>query len=92
MPCYPYLPGGLRPLRVKGGRPTGPLQKSALAVRARLETRLQTHLHIYLLAFCLAVAANMTASQRSWSILALTLSYSALMLLIWLHLRFPPAQ
>jgi hypothetical protein len=44
----------------------------------------------YLLAFCLALVADMTAPERSWSILALTLSYSVLMLLIWLHQRFPP--
>jgi hypothetical protein len=44
---------------------------------------------IYIIAFALAVVAQMSAPERSWSILALTLSYGFLMLLIWLHDRYP---
>ncbi len=44
---------------------------------------------IYLAAFAFAVLAEMTGSERSWAVLALTLSYGVLMFLIWLHQRFP---
>jgi Na+/proline symporter len=44
----------------------------------------------FLLAFGLTVVAQMTGPERCWAILALTLSYGVLMVLIWLHERFPP--
>lgn len=47
---------------------------------------------IYLPAFGLAAVAQMTGPERSWAILALTMSYGVLMLLIWLHQRFPPPK
>jgi hypothetical protein len=47
---------------------------------------------IYLLAFGLTGVSEMTAPERCWSILPLTLSYGVLMLLIWLHERFPPER